>query len=54
MTTTQKHFAQIEKDLMPVCFGVKAFHQYVYAKEFVVETHQKLLISKIKKILLDC
>lgn len=54
MTDTQKRYAQIEKELLAICFGVQKFHQYVYGKKFRVETDHKPLITIFKKPLNAC
>ncbi|KYB24676.1 Retrovirus-related Pol polyprotein from transposon opus-like Protein [Tribolium castaneum] len=54
MTQTQQRYAQIEKELLVICFGVNKFYQYVFGKKFNVETDHKPLISIFKKPLNDC
>lgn len=54
MTDTQQRYAQIEKELLAICFGVNKFYQYVYGRKFVVETDHKPLISIFKKPLNSC
>lgn len=54
MTETQTKYAQIEKELLAICFGVDKFHQYCYGKRFIVETDHKPLISIFKKKLNEC
>ena len=54
LTPTQMRYAQIEKELLAVCFGTQKFAQYVYGKSFTVETDHKPLISIFKKNLNDC
>lgn len=54
MTETQKRYAQIEKELLAICFGINKFSQYVYGKKFTVETDHKPLLAIFKKKLNDC
>lgn len=54
MTETQTRYAQIEKELLAICFGVDKFYQYVYGKTFHVETDHKPLIAIFKKPLNEC
>lgn len=54
MTETQQNSAQIEKELLAICFGVDKFHQYIYAKKVTVETDHKPLIPIFKKNLTEC
>lgn len=51
MTQTQINYAQIEKELLAICFGVQKFHQYVFGRKFTVETDHKPLISIFNKSL---
>ena len=51
LTETECRYAQIEKELLAVVFGVERFHQYIYAKEVTVETDHRLLVSIISKLL---
>ena len=52
LTPTEIHYAQIEKELLPVVFGVKKFSEFPYGRHFVVETDHKQLQSIVRKSLL--
>lgn len=52
-TDSEKNYAQIEKELAAVVFGVERFHQYVFMRNFVVETDHKPLETIIKKSFAD-
>ncbi|XP_044756800.1 uncharacterized protein K02A2.6-like [Coccinella septempunctata] len=54
LNNTQKSYAQIEKEMLAIVYGVKKFHQYVYGREIIVETDHKPLIHIFKKPLIDC
>lgn len=54
MTNTQQQYAQIEKELLAICFGVKKFHQFVYGRNFIIETDHQPLVTIVKKPLHDC
>lgn len=54
MTSTQQNYAQIEKELLAICFGVNKYHQYIYGSKFTVETDHKPLISIFNKPLNSC
>lgn len=54
MTETQQKYAQIEKELLAICFGVDKFHQYIYGRKVTVETDHKPLVPIFKKNLCDC
>ncbi|XP_063903271.1 uncharacterized protein K02A2.6-like [Zophobas morio] len=54
MTETQQRYAQIEKELLAICFGLTKFHDYVYGKKVTVETDHQPLISIFKKPLNKC
>jgi hypothetical protein len=49
MTDCETRYAQIEKELLSVTFACKKFNDYIYGKEFVVETDHKPLITIVKK-----
>ena len=49
LTETECRYAQIEKELLAIVFGVEGFHQYIYAKEVTVETDHRPLVSIISK-----
>jgi hypothetical protein len=46
----EKAYAVIEKKYLAVVWGIKKFHQYLYGKEFLLETdHQPLIfLNKVK------
>lgn len=54
MTDTQIYYAQIEKELLAICFGCNKFYQYVFGTKFTVETDHKPLLSIFKKPLSEC
>jgi hypothetical protein len=49
LTPTEQRWAQIEKELMAICFAFKKFHDLVYGREVKVKTDHKPLIYLIKK-----
>ena len=49
MTPTQIRYAMIEKELLAVVFGCERFHQYIYAKQVVIENDHKPLETIFKK-----
>ena len=53
LTTTKIHYAQIEKELLSVVFGVEKFSEYLYGRHFVVETDHKPLEFIVRKSLLS-
>ena len=54
LTDTQIRYAQIEKELYAICFGLTKFYQYVFGRRVVVETDHQPLISIFKKPLNKC
>lgn len=54
LTETQQRYAQIEKEMAAICFGLNKFHEYVYGKKVTVETDHQPLISIFKKALNKC
>lgn len=53
LTSSQKMWAQIEKELLAIVHGCQKFHQYVYGKTITVETDHKPLENIFKKPLND-
>ena len=53
MSQTQMQYAQIEKEMLAVQFGLEKCHQYVYGQEVIVETDHKPLLGIIKKPLAE-
>jgi hypothetical protein len=53
MSQTQRQYAQIEKEMLAVQFGLEKFHQYVYGQEVIVETDHKPLLGIAKKPLTE-
>ena len=49
MPCTERRYAQIEKELLAVVFGLESFNQYVYGKEVEVESDQKPLEAIMQK-----
>lgn len=46
---SEVNYAQIEKELYPILFGCKHFHQYVYGCHIIVESDHKPLESITRK-----
>ena len=53
MTETEVNYAQIEKELLAILFGVERFEQCVYGRRVEIETDHKPLESIFKKSLLS-
>ena len=53
LSETEKNYAQIEKELLSVVFGLQKFDQYVYGREVCVDTDHKPLIPITKKPILQ-
>ena len=49
LTSSEKNYAIIEKELLAVVFGCERFHQYVYGNKTLVESDHKPLESIMKK-----
>lgn len=49
ITDAETRYAQIEKELLAVTFGLERFNQYTYGVDIVVENDHKPLESILKK-----
>ena len=45
LTTTEQHYAQIEKELLSVVFALTRFHQYTYGRPVTVQNDHKPLVT---------
>ncbi len=53
MTSTEQHYAQIEKELLAIVFAMERFEQFVYGRKVTVESDHKPLESILRKSLLS-
>ena len=49
LTETEKNYAQIEKELLAIVFGLHKFHNYVYGRDITVVTDHSSLTYLVKK-----
>ena len=49
LTPTERGYAQIEKELLSVVFGIEKFHTYTYGRPIFVESDHKPLESIVRK-----
>ena len=43
LTAAEKNYSQLEKETLGVVFGVEKFHNYLYRREFIIESDHRLL-----------
>ena len=45
MYSHERHYAQVEKEMLSVLFGLCKFHHYTYGRDVTVETNHKPLVA---------
>ena len=49
LSPTEKKYSQLDKEALPIIFGVKKFHQYIAGREFEIFTDHKPLVYLFRK-----
>jgi hypothetical protein len=49
LTPTEENYAQIEKEMLAICFACQKFHQYIYGKSVNVQSDHRPLESIMRK-----
>ena len=52
-TQTEVQYAQIEKEMLAIVFGMEKFETYLYGRKVLVESDHKPLESILKKSILN-
>ena len=53
LTLTEQRYANIERELLAIVFGVERFHTYIFGRTFTVYTDHKPLEQIQRKTLAD-
>ena len=53
LTETQKHYSNIERELLAVVIVIEHLHHYVFGRQFMVHTDHAPLINLFEKCLND-
>ncbi|KAJ8032427.1 hypothetical protein HOLleu_25946 [Holothuria leucospilota] len=53
MTSADRNYAQIQKEVLATTFACERFHQYIFGRTVLVDTHHKPLIPLFVKPLND-
>uniref|UniRef100_A0A1X7V2J4 Reverse transcriptase RNase H-like domain-containing protein n=1 Tax=Amphimedon queenslandica TaxID=400682 RepID=A0A1X7V2J4_AMPQE len=50
LTPAEKHYSQLDKEVLAIVFGVKKFHSYTYGHKFVICSDHKPLFNETKPV----
>ena len=51
LTSTERNYAQIEKEMLAILYGLNKFHHFTYGRKVTVVTDHKPIVSIVKKAL---
>ena len=53
LSETQQRYAQIEKEMLALQYGMKHFHQYLYGQTFIAESDHKPLLGILRRTIAE-
>ena len=53
LTSAEKNYQNLEREAQAAVWGMEKFHYFLYGRKFILQTHQKPLVSIFRKHMID-